>query len=163
LCGRHRLCLQRAGPALPDLAKQYRRARLDALGRLVRGPSHPSGWETHGHGGGGRRDANADRRARSLPATMDNCAAALRQPVVSVWLVREPRVWLLACMTGLFLILAMGDEAYLYSWLRRLFPPLNFINFPIKFVVPVTFCGPLLAAFAVREWQSASVENKSRV
>ena len=83
--------------------------------------------------------------------------------VCSVWLVRERRVWLLACLTGFCLILAMGDEAYLYSWLRRLFPPLNFINFPIKFVVPVTFCVPLLAAFAVREWQSASVENRSRV
>ena len=72
----------------------------------------------------------------------------------SVWLARERRVWLLAGLTGLCLVSALGDQAYLYAWLRRLFPPLNFVNFPIKYVVVVTFCVPLLGAFAVREWHS---------
>jgi hypothetical protein len=77
--------------------------------------------------------------------------------------VRKRHVWVLAGLTGLCLLLAMGDQAYLYAWLRRAFPPLNFVNFPIKFVVPVTLCVPLLCAFAVRECQTASVEHQSRV
>src|SRR5439155_9765145 len=81
----------------------------------------------------------------------------------SVLLVRNRRVWLLAGLTGMCLVLAMGDQAYLYAWLRRVFPPLNFVNFPVKFVVPVTFCVPLLAAFAICEWQTACVKNKFRV
>ena len=81
----------------------------------------------------------------------------------SVWLVWKRQVWLLAGLTVLCLVLAMGDQAYLYAWLRRAFPPLNFVNFPIKFVVPVTLCVPLLCAFAIREGQTAGIEHKSRV
>jgi len=81
----------------------------------------------------------------------------------SVLLVRKREVWLLAGLTGLCLVLAMGDQAYLYAWLRRVFPPLNFVNFPVKFVVAVTFCVPLLGAFAICEWQTAGVKNKSPV
>ena len=80
----------------------------------------------------------------------------------AVWLVRAWQVRLLAGVTGVCLILAMGDQAYLYAWLRRAFPPINFVNFPVKFVVPVTFCVPLLAAFAIRECQRARAENKAR-
>src|SRR6266516_18315 len=86
----------------------------------------------------------------------------LAAALCSAWLARERRVWVLAGLTGLCLILALGDQAYLYSWLRRLFPPLNFVKFPVKFLIPVTFCIPLLAAFAIREWQNDGVENKSR-
>ena len=80
--------------------------------------------------------------------------------VCSVWLVRERRVRLLAGLAGVCLILALGDQAYLYAWLRSLFPPLNFVNFPIKFVVPVTFCVPLLASFAIREYLDGTPERK---
>ena len=86
----------------------------------------------------------------------------LAAALCSAWVAHERRVWMLAGLTGLCLIFALGDQAYLYSWLRRLFPPLNFVNFPVKFVIPVTFCIPLLAAFAIREWQNDGVENKSR-
>jgi len=81
----------------------------------------------------------------------------------SVWLVRMRQVRLLAGLTVLCLVLALGDQGSLYTWLRRAFPPLNFINFPVKFVIPVTFCVPLLGAFAISEWQTAGVKNKSRV
>ncbi|HYV30918.1 MAG TPA: hypothetical protein VEO53_07435, partial [Candidatus Binatia bacterium] len=87
----------------------------------------------------------------------------LAAALCSAWVAHERRVWMLAGLTGLCLIFALGDQAYLYSWLRRLFPPLNFVNFPVKFVIPVTFCIPLLAAFSIREWQNDGVENKSRV
>jgi len=83
--------------------------------------------------------------------------------VCSVWLARNRQVWLLAALTGLCLLLAMGDQAYLYAWLRRAFPLLNFVNFPVKFVIPVTFCIPLLAAFTIGEWQNGGAENNSRV
>ena len=88
--------------------------------------------------------------------------AVVAAALCSVWLVRKRQIWLLAGLTGLCLVLAMGDQAYLYAWLRRAFPPLNFVNFPVKFVVPVTLCVPLLGAFAIREWQMAGGENRSR-
>lgn len=56
---------------------------------------------------------------------------------------------LLAVLSGLCLVLALGDQAHLYAWLRRLFPPINLVNFPVKFVVPVTFGVPLLGAFGI--------------
>src|SRR5947208_10746170 len=59
----------------------------------------------------------------------------LAAALCSVWLARERRVWMLAGLTGLCLIFALGDRAYLFSWLRGLFPALNFVNFPIKFVI----------------------------
>jgi hypothetical protein len=45
--------------------------------------------------------------------------------------------------------LAMGPAAYVYSFLKVVLPGLGLIRFPIKFVVPVLFCLPLLAAAVV--------------
>ncbi|MEI7729628.1 MAG: YfhO family protein [Verrucomicrobiota bacterium] len=43
------------------------------------------------------------------------------------------------------LILALGDDGWLYPKLHRVFPALGFLRFPIKFVVPAMFALPLLA------------------
>jgi len=69
--------------------------------------------------------------------------------VLAAWRVRQPRVWCLALMLGLSLILALGDNGYLFGWLRRMAPQLGFMRFPVKFVVLAVFIVPLLAAHAI--------------
>ena len=63
--------------------------------------------------------------------------------------VRQERVRVLAAVTCLTLIFALGDQGYLYGWLRGLLPQLGFIRYPIKWVVLPVFCIPLLAACSV--------------
>lgn len=72
--------------------------------------------------------------------------------------VRQPRVWLLALLVGVGLALGMGDNGFLYPALKRVFPPLSFMRFPVKFLILVNFALPLLAAFAA----AALFEEKSR-
>lgn len=79
--------------------------------------------------------------------------------ILAVWRVRQPRVWLLAPMALLSLILALGDQGYLFGWLRHVFPQLGFMRFPIKFVTLTVFILPLLAAYAV-SWYRALPESR---
>jgi hypothetical protein len=69
--------------------------------------------------------------------------------------VRRKRVWLLTGVAMLSLILALGDNGFVYAWLRRLVPVLGFGRFPVKFLVLTTFTVPLLAAFAVAQYQTS--------
>ena len=64
-------------------------------------------------------------------------------------LVRQWRTWLLGGLLVLSLLLALGDNTFVYPLLRKVFPPIGFFRFPVKFVLLATFCFPLLAAFAV--------------
>ncbi len=66
---------------------------------------------------------------------------------VAVWRRREPRVWLLAAFVGASLVLALGDQGYVYLWLRHLFPVLGMFRYPIKFVIVTSALLPLLAAY----------------
>ena len=68
---------------------------------------------------------------------------------VAVLRVREPRVRVVALVTLLTLVLALGDQGYLYAWLRTLIPQFGFMRYPIKWVVLPVFCIPLLAAWSV--------------
>jgi len=61
---------------------------------------------------------------------------------------RNARVHLLSGLAGLGLILALGDSGYLFAWLRQAVPWINVIRFPIKWVVLLVFCAPLLAGYA---------------
>ncbi|MHB8519412.1 MAG: hypothetical protein ACYDH9_01520 [Limisphaerales bacterium] len=72
----------------------------------------------------------------------------------AAWRIRRRRVWLLAGLMGLSLVLALGDGGYLYTWLRRVLPLMGFMRFPIKFVVLTIFVVPVLAAYAVAYFES---------
>ena len=72
----------------------------------------------------------------------------------AAWRVRERRVWLLAAASGLSIILALGDNGYIYTWLRQAVPQFGFLRYPIKFVVLAIFCFPLLTAYAIVWFQS---------
>jgi hypothetical protein len=69
--------------------------------------------------------------------------------VLAVMLARRPRVYWLAALAAGAMILAMGDNAHVYSPFRAIFPPLGFMRFPIKIIVLTVFTLPLLVAFAV--------------
>ena len=59
------------------------------------------------------------------------------------------RVWLLAAV-GLFSLgMALGENGWLYPAVKQIVP-LGGMRYPAKFVLPLTFALPLLAAFAVR-------------
>jgi hypothetical protein len=72
---------------------------------------------------------------------------------VALWRRRVWRVWLLAGLLAASLVLALGDEGFVFSWLRRLLPFLGFFRFPIKFVIVTSALFPLLAAFAVSHYE----------
>ena len=72
--------------------------------------------------------------------------------VLALWAavrVRDRRVWLLAAVTGVSLLLALGDAGLLYDWVHRVFPAIEVMRYPVKFVLLANFTLPLLAAFAV--------------
>lgn len=73
---------------------------------------------------------------------------------------REPRVFVLTALLLASLILALGDWAKVYLWIRETVPAANFMRFPIKFVVVAAFALPLLAAIAVAEWSARAGEDR---
>jgi len=62
---------------------------------------------------------------------------------------RDRRAHWLTALTIAGLILALGDQGYLYGALTRWIPQFRLMRYPIKFVVLANFSTPLLAAFAV--------------
>ena len=74
--------------------------------------------------------------------------------VVALWRRRVWRVWLIGGFVAASLVLALGDHALVYLWLRRWFPFLGLFRFPIKFVIITSALLPLLAAFAVSHYEN---------
>jgi hypothetical protein len=66
--------------------------------------------------------------------------------LLAVGLVRRPRVLLLAALTALCLLLALGNHGLVYPALKRVLPSLGFMRYPIKFVILPAALVPLLAA-----------------
>ena len=69
--------------------------------------------------------------------------------LTACWQVRRRRVRLLAAVVGVTLVLSLGDNGHLYTWLRYLVPQVSFMRYPMKFHLLTTFCVPVLAAYAV--------------
>ena len=82
-------------------------------------------------------------------------AGILVLAVWAAWRVRERRVWLLAGAAVLGLILALGENGFLFGWLKKSLPLIGIARYPIKFVILAAFAVPLLAGFAIREFVSA--------
>jgi hypothetical protein len=76
--------------------------------------------------------------------------------VLALWALgwaRRRRVWLAGGVLLTSLVLALGHAGGLYALLLRVCPPLGFMRFPIKFVVPAVLALPLLAACAIAHWE----------
>ena len=68
-------------------------------------------------------------------------------------------VCLLALISIIGLLCALGEHTPFYPLLRRLIPQLSFITYPVKFVMVVIFAAPLLAAFALTNLE----KNEKRI
>jgi hypothetical protein len=73
---------------------------------------------------------------------------------VALWRRRVWRVWLIGGFVAASLVLALGDHGFVYLWLRRLLPFLGLFRFPIKFVIITSALLPLLAAFAMSQYEN---------
>jgi len=69
--------------------------------------------------------------------------------LMAIWKQHNRRVWFLAAAALGGYLLALGDQTVIYGWVRKLFPPLNGMTFPVKFVIIIAFVWPLLAGVAV--------------
>jgi hypothetical protein len=59
------------------------------------------------------------------------------------------RVMLLTIVAALGLLLALGENGFLFPWLKTTVPSLGFMRYPVKFVQLSLFAGPLLMAFSL--------------
>ena len=73
-----------------------------------------------------------------------------------------PRKAVLLLATSVGLILAMGDDGFLFPLLKQALPQLGFGRFPIKFFYLAAFCLPLLAAHGVDSVLSARNHEDTR-
>ena len=71
---------------------------------------------------------------------------------------RARRVRLLAALTVVSLLLALGSHALVYDWLRHMMPIMGIMRYPVKFIVPVAAALPLLAGYGVRAWLRGKVK-----
>jgi hypothetical protein len=81
--------------------------------------------------------------------------------VVAAWRVRKGRVWLLAGMTLVSVLMALGRKGLVYAAIKTLLPQLGFMRYPIKFVVVAVFALPLLAAYGV-QWMRDAAAGSAR-
>ena len=80
--------------------------------------------------------------------------------LLAVWTIRERRVWLLGAIALVSLIFALGENTFVYPALRRVIPQLSLMTYPIKYVILVALCAPLLAAFVLAQQQNLRNEEK---
>jgi hypothetical protein len=79
--------------------------------------------------------------------------------LLAIWRVRSRRVWILAALTFFSLMMALGNNGFLFMLLKKVVPQIGFMRFPIKFVVLATFAMPLLAAHGM-SWLRALPEER---
>jgi hypothetical protein len=82
--------------------------------------------------------------------------------VFALWRGRDRRIRLLGAVALAGLVMALGGHTFLYDAIKRIFPLLGYIRFPIKFVILVNFAVPLLAAFGLARLQSVPNEDLPR-
>lgn len=78
-------------------------------------------------------------------------AAILVLAVCAVKFAPRRRVWALAGLALFSLLMACGENGFLYPLVKRGVPLMGVARYPIKFVLLAAFALPLLAAFAIRE------------
>jgi len=75
---------------------------------------------------------------------------------------RRWRAWVVGVFSLFGLIMALGENGHLYSWLKGAIPLLGVARYPVKFMVLVAFAFPLLAAFAIRWWTDRALMEGPR-
>ncbi|MGZ5506652.1 MAG: YfhO family protein [Limisphaerales bacterium] len=66
---------------------------------------------------------------------------------------REWRVRLLGVFLVISLVIALGDNGYVFAWMRHAFPFLGKFRYPVKFLLLSLFIIPLLAAYGISYYE----------
>ena len=83
--------------------------------------------------------------------------------LLAIWKQRNHRVLALSVLLGFGLLMAQGNNGFLYGGLRKIFPQLGLMRFPIKFVVLATFAMPFLAASGLAWMRKADAKQPATV
>ncbi|MGC8886502.1 MAG: hypothetical protein ACP5MG_05030 [Verrucomicrobiia bacterium] len=67
-----------------------------------------------------------------------------------IYKIRLRLIGILSIVLAFSLVMALGDNGYLYKWVRTTFPFIGFMRFPVKFVVLSTIIFPVLSAFGIK-------------
>ncbi|MGC8742370.1 MAG: hypothetical protein ACP5T0_00630 [Verrucomicrobiia bacterium] len=70
--------------------------------------------------------------------------------MAAVYKIRSRLIAVLSLLLAFALVMAIGDDGYLYKWIREAFPFIGFMRFPVKFVVLTTIIFPILCAFTIK-------------
>jgi hypothetical protein len=71
----------------------------------------------------------------------------------ALWRPGQLRIWCLAGVAAVGLVLALGNNGVLYPGIKKVVPVIGFLRYPIKFVALPTFAIPLLAAYGYNRFQ----------
>jgi len=82
--------------------------------------------------------------------------------VVALWRARQARVWLLGGILLASLVLALGNNGFVFGPLKRILPFLGMFRYPVKFVILTVATAPLLAAYAVASYENAARDGRGQ-
>ena len=71
-----------------------------------------------------------------------------------VYKTRDVRVWILAGSSVVAVLLAMGENGFLFPLVKRVFPLASIARYPVKFLILSGFAVPLIAAFAAARMEA---------
>jgi hypothetical protein len=77
------------------------------------------------------------------------------------WRSDDSRVKWLAGIGLAGLLFALGDQGLVYAGIKKVIPWLGFIQFPVKYVILLTFALPLLAAYGVAAWEKGRFADQT--
>ncbi len=80
--------------------------------------------------------------------------------VMALWHFRTCRVWMLGVFFLASIILALGDNGFVFLWVKRLLPFLGMFRYPVKFVILTVIAMPLLAAFGMAYYEKRNPSDK---
>lgn len=85
-------------------------------------------------------------------------AAVLVLAVCALAFARNRRVWALACLIVFALLMAWGENGFLFPLVKQFVPVLGIARYPIKFLLLAAFALPLLAAWTI---QALTIEDEA--
>ncbi|HMC28761.1 MAG TPA: hypothetical protein VKM56_13315, partial [Verrucomicrobiae bacterium] len=72
----------------------------------------------------------------------------------AIWKARDARVLILAGLSIAAVLLALGENGFLFPIIKRIFPIAGIARYPVKFLILPAFALPMIAAFAIARLES---------
>jgi hypothetical protein len=73
--------------------------------------------------------------------------------VMALWRGRRARIWLLGGILAASAVLALGNNGFVFLWVKRALPFLGLFRYPVKFVILVVVTMPILGAYAISYYE----------